>query len=420
VFGKAAGEADDDVVLHDSITLSTCIGPSIVMPEQSRPGPRILIIGGTQFMGRHLTERLLKHTEYTIGLLNRGRTKSPFNFDGRRLLHLKCDRFDRHSFRRVLRTTGPWNFVIDFLCFRRRNAKDVVAALWPACSDETLSQDRSLKCYVMISTDSVYMPCRPSCRKNGILESDAIPPRSVREQRVVASRDPYQLEYGGGKLEAEKYLHTTCKEIGFPFVALRLPDVIGPYDNQTGFLGLRRRVLKRKKIGLRIGNCCSHEGCSGRTHRVSIVFAADVARLIHSIIEQLSDDHSSCSSSAIGKAFNVACIEQLTFLDFVTLVASHLDQSPKYSLSKDAPMVTVDVGPVNTDLVRETFNFTPSSIRDVVATTLKWFERSRHRKYTRDLDRSSSSDDESDDEASSQHRSGSAPSSGTSSSTDSS
>ena len=455
------------------------------------PRPRsVLVIGGTQFMGRHLTATLLRDTNFKIGLLNRGRTKCPFRVDNRRLFHYRCDRYDSRRFRKVLRTTGPWDFVVDFLCFRRSHAKDVVRALWmngredggraAASNDAGSQQMRSLKLYVLISTDSVYMACRPPPRRqdrSGIREVDALPAVTQSDRGVVAARDDYQLEYGGNKLKAEHYLRHAWETAQFPHVALRLPDVVGPFDNLTGFLGLRRRLRRGKRIGLRIGACCkaraTAESCSGRTHRISVVFAPDVAALIGQIClrahcrrqlrasgktgsrsrsgsevgggsggggggggdgdhgKEVDWDSSFDDDGGIladggstgdrqqgaaqgpplgrqviwlddiyGQAFNVACREMPTFEQFVHGVATALDvdkSSIRWAPTRDAPMVSVDMGPVDISRAQRLLGFRPTPLVDVVRTTLEWFSKSSNRRYTRNLDRSSSDDDDDDD-----------------------
>jgi hypothetical protein len=41
-----------------------------------------------------------------------------------------------------------------------------------------------------------------------------------------------------GKVQVEQYLQNQWIDTKFPFIALLLPDVIGLYDNLTGFLNL--------------------------------------------------------------------------------------------------------------------------------------------------------------------------------------
>jgi nucleoside-diphosphate-sugar epimerase len=437
-------------------------------------------------MGRHLTTTLLRDTDFVVGLLNRGRTLCPFDVDNRRLFHHRCDRFDRRRFRQVLQTTGPWDFVVDFLCFRRRHAHDVVQALWPPAAEGTSNADSrkrqrnltstkssqptketdsadsksggggggssprssrrgggagggetsggeagggaaegpigdahsALKLYILISTDSVYMACAPPRQTTGVRESDAVRPQSHADRAAVAARDRYQQEYGGNKLKAEEFLQKEWARCRFPFMALRLPDVIGPFDNLTGFLGLRHRLLRKKRIGLRIGACCESQRCDGRTHRISVVYAPDVANVIKQICvrcQQHAGDPRCVNlggaggvvagdaliSAVRGQAFNVACRETPTFEKFVQGVALMVgaEGQVRWAPQRSAPMVTVEMGALDTARARHVLGFEATPLADVLTATAKWCSEARNRKYTRDLDKSSSSDEEGEESA---------------------
>ena len=188
--------------------------------------------------------------------------------------------------------------MVDFLAFDRAHVQDVVQALW--------LDGKGLQHYIFVSTDSVYMVCAPSV---GIIrETDARLPSTAAEQQIVASRSKYQRQYGGNKFRCEKFLVRAGREHGFPFTALRLPDVIGPYDNLTGFLELRQCLLRRQRVGLRIGR----QVAAGHSHRISVVFAADVARAIRSCVRAHVRVH--------GVALNICCDETPTYHAFVCMV----------------------------------------------------------------------------------------------------
>ena len=120
-------------------------------------GKEFLVIGGTQFMGRHVV-CLLRARGAHVTLLNRGKSSNPFADDAH-VRHLQCDRLnDRTRFRELVgagppgstESQGMWDAVIDFVCFRRKGMEDIV------------SQARCIRHYVFISTDSVFMACDPA------------------------------------------------------------------------------------------------------------------------------------------------------------------------------------------------------------------------------------------------------------------
>ena len=116
-----------------------------------------------------------------------------------------------------------WDLVIDFCAYLRKEVKSVIRGL----------QDK-LRLYVLISSDSIYDVCDEKIRGGKpAKENDDIRPHSEKEIRKLAEDE----DYGHDKLRCEEYLRSHVSEIesGFPFICLRLPDVIGPYDS-TGRL----------------------------------------------------------------------------------------------------------------------------------------------------------------------------------------
>ena len=110
---------------------------------------RALVIGGTQFVGRHLVERLLEFDGAEVAMLNRGHTVLPETLRravaSGELAHLKCDRMhQRERFARLVAERGPWDLVVDFVGFERQFTLDAVRALRGTGAH-----------FVHISTDSV-------------------------------------------------------------------------------------------------------------------------------------------------------------------------------------------------------------------------------------------------------------------------
>jgi nucleoside-diphosphate-sugar epimerase len=196
---------------------------------------KILVIGGTQFMGRLVVDHLLG-AGAQVSVLNRGRTPSPFSGDSR-VRHIRCDRLnDRKQFRKIIcqgsqysdilgskrkaesvendAAVVPWDGVIDFVCFQPKNVDDVINCL-------------KTNHYIFISSDSVYMACDPertaeSAKKSGgrLLENDIHDPRDLK---LVKSRNQYQYQYGNGKLQCERAL--LASDHFKQFTILRFPDV---------------------------------------------------------------------------------------------------------------------------------------------------------------------------------------------------
>ena len=85
-------------------------------------GKHFLVIGGTQFMGRHAVSLLLARGA-RVTILNRGKTRNPFvNNPG--VTHLRCDRFNEPERFRSLLCAGPTGLE----CHEKRSSETVSAS----------------------------------------------------------------------------------------------------------------------------------------------------------------------------------------------------------------------------------------------------------------------------------------------------
>ena len=181
------------------------------------PQNRVLVLGGTQFIGVHIVRELLKQG-YEVTLLNRGVTPSPFTNDPR-VRQINADRFeDRDAVTEAI-ASEEWSGVVDTTCFDVVDASTVV--------DAVASLETPPRC-VYISTDSVFAACK-RVDKKALVEADAKRATSRQAIAELKRRDSYQYGYGSAKLDAEEVYATIDS------VSLRLPDVIGPRDNLGGF-----------------------------------------------------------------------------------------------------------------------------------------------------------------------------------------
>ena len=246
------------------------------------PKPRLLVIGGTEFIGRAIVEALLETGGYDITLLNRGRTPSPF---GDRVSYIICDRMEPGALAAVLSMKAAWAVVVDCIAFEREDVMPIIRA-----------PDKVGR-YVMISSDSVYMASDPAgftrTERGGLLEqSDA---GGMHAERAAAD------DYGAGKLAAERALRASSVD----WVALRLPDVFGPHEN-TGRL---HRLFRRLAGGKRIGGSVSDEpraaGGADTSPSISLVFAEDVATAVLAAA-RLSGELRAPAGAAAGAAASAA------------------------------------------------------------------------------------------------------------------
>lgn len=172
---------------------------------------KVLIIGGTRFIGRHLVARL-QEQGHQITIFNRGQTAVPVWFDGVTLL--QGDRKRTEDLQRA--AIGEYDVVVDTVIYTPEEASQAV----------NLFRGR-VGHYIMISTGNVYKLDRlPAPHREGDELED----------------DP-QFSYGFNKRQAEDVLFDAYQEHGFPAVALRMPSIYGPWDYQAREWYFIKRLL---------------------------------------------------------------------------------------------------------------------------------------------------------------------------------
>ena len=372
----------------------------------------VLVLGGTQFMGRHMVESLLaQRTDGdTIAMLNRGVSRNPFDdaVKAGKLLHLKCDRMqDRARFRRLVAdTVDRWDVIVDFIGFHETFARDAVAAL--RRSDGSAWK---VGTYVHISTDSVYqaMPL-PQGHARPLTEDCCEPleegtPEWDAHQALAGRTDEgrYQLQYGGNKLTVDTFLRHAWEAGRFPYVSLRIPDVYGPYDNLGGFWQhFVAPVLQREKIGVflppaRMRPRGDHKDVDDySSHKMSWVFAPDVVTAVHAV--------AAAGHAAHGKVLHIAHTEHVSVAELAGVVAAQLNEiagkpphKPKYGLYKamlderdTAAMPQHDIGPLDVSRALALLDgaWAPTPLAEGVKRSITWFLASaKHRKYARAVQR---------------------------------
>jgi len=176
---------------------------------------KILIIGGTRFIGRHIVDRLLAENHEII-LFNRGITPHPYGD----ITLVKGDRNNPDDLRQTL-ALGKFDIIIDMIAYNKQQISDIVEVF-----------NGHTEHYIMISTLSAYRePLRVP-----IYETDLLERRS-------------SYEYGFHKSEAERELIKAFKDVNFPYTTLRLPAMYGEYDTSAReWYFIKRALDKRNRI----------------------------------------------------------------------------------------------------------------------------------------------------------------------------
>ena len=161
---------------------------------------KVLLIGGSYFVGRVFTLMAAGDDLYELHLLNRGRVK--FNREG--ITEYSCDRHDTATAMKLLENES-FDTVIDFCAYEPGDISSMAQVLSGKVSH-----------YIYISTCSVYKPSSLAADENGDL---------LEGPGNVAGG-----EYAYKKLLLERELTEACKKHNMDYTILRPAFIYGPYN----------------------------------------------------------------------------------------------------------------------------------------------------------------------------------------------
>jgi 2'-hydroxyisoflavone reductase len=164
---------------------------------------KILILGGTQFIGRTLVEQLQKLNNYDITLFNRQQTQADLFPEVKKM---KGDR-ETNDISQI--ENEKWDYVIDVSCYYPDSLVHVLDSI-----------KGSLKKYILVSTCSVYDD-----------DNDQTPMR-VETAKVLSCTNEQRTDrtdasYGNRKAECERILVNSNQK----YTIFRPSLVYGPYDH---------------------------------------------------------------------------------------------------------------------------------------------------------------------------------------------
>jgi len=248
----------------------------------------ILIIGGNRNMERHLAKKLLTQ-DHHVTLLDRGATPADLPSS---VHYLHVDTKNSQQLKRAL-LAKSFDIVVDFAISDEQEALNRI----------DIFQDQ-VQHYVLMSSGQVYLIREGITRP--YTESD------YEGRLLPAPKDnTYAYEewsYGMRKRNAEDAFINAFQTKQFPITILRLPMVNSLHDP---FNRLYHYYLRIKDGG---GILVPETP----TYRLRHVYASDVVKLIHSVIE---------TGNGKGRSYNVAQSETVTIDEFLALMAKIMDTS---------------------------------------------------------------------------------------------
>ena len=232
---------------------------------------RVLVLGGSLYMGAHLVENLLE-AGHRVTIANRGQSPDPF---GSRVAQLRLDRTDSQSVRTAL-TGQQFDWVFDNVAYSSIEVRDVLDCVSPAR-------------YILTSTVSVYPEMH-----GGILEAEMdtrhYPLRWVTRDAVT---------YDEMKRQAECALFQAYP--GVSSAAVRLPLIMAKNDRSGRLSGYAHMIARGEPINI-----------DNQDSRLDFIHAPDAGRFLNWLAGQPIEGPVNASgqgSATIGEL--VAAIERL-------------------------------------------------------------------------------------------------------------
>jgi nucleoside-diphosphate-sugar epimerase len=304
---------------------------------------RVLVIGGTLFMGRTLVDQLLERGDDVV-IMHRGKD-TPF---GRRVGEIHCDRNDIAAVRAALDRTR-FDIVYDNVYdWQRGTTADQVSAAAIAASD-------GLRRFVFMSSVAVYGEGGEFDERGPLVPSD------------------YPNPYSANKAESERALFALHREKGIPVTTVRPAFVFGPYNPFDREAFFWDRILAERPIII------PQDG----SRTMQWVYSHDV---VSAAIEAADHD------VAIGHAYNLGSYPPITQIEFVELLAriagkeAHLVHIPREHIQEaggelfapplyfgaylDLPPVTV-----RSDRARAELGIELTPLEDGLRETYRWYQQ---------------------------------------------
>ncbi len=194
---------------------------------------KILMIGGTRFVGRHTVNRLVA-LGHEVAVFHRGVTE-PAGFPDT-VRHIHGERADLSDHSAAIRAFAP-DTVVDMVPMNERDAQSVIEVVQG-------STDR----VVAISSQDVYASYGVFIGQPGEVVRTPVDEAAPLRDRLYPYRDRFTADHplhDYDKIPAEQ---TYLAETRLPATILRLPAVHGPYDAQHRLWPYLKRMLDGRPV----------------------------------------------------------------------------------------------------------------------------------------------------------------------------
>ena len=256
---------------------------------------KVLVLGGSSFIGRNLVEALVKRDDLELTLFNRGLT-NPDIFDN--VSKITGDR----STADIEQVFGhDWDYVVDLSCYFPHDLRSVLEGLSP-----------SVQGYIFISTCSVY----DNAAYQGQLRDEQAPILACSpEQELDTSMD----SYGQRKAACERLL--TVSQV--PHSILRPALVYGRYDPTDRFYYWLHQVMRYDDIlmpedGLR---------------KFSLTYVGDLVATISRLV----------TGDTTSGTYNITSTPQASIHAICSAITAAAGVSPRYRSASPGFLISHDI-----------------------------------------------------------------------------
>jgi|TARA_B110000263_G_C15269806_1_gene492903 nucleoside-diphosphate-sugar epimerase len=175
---------------------------------------KVLVIGGTRYMGKILVQTLLDEGN-DVSVLSRGNEKPSW---WNNINHIKADRNNENELKEALQNYS-FDWVFDFQAYRKEHVE----------SFGNIMNGRVGK-YLFVSTGSVYSKWDYGPSEEALLDFELNIPFSEDQfdwSDLSYEYDPNELEYGARKRHCEKWI---IENFNIPYTIIRIPAIMGEDD----------------------------------------------------------------------------------------------------------------------------------------------------------------------------------------------
>ena len=319
---------------------------------------KILLLGGSKFMGLELVEKLCQIDDIQLYILNRGNKYWNGLFyeyikDKTNVTHIKCNRKYDDLNNKLSHFEINYDYVIDFSCFKKKDVRSLFKAI-----------DYKFKIYILISTDSVYNACDIGLNRTDeyFMNSQNIP--AVNEDDIIITnkkKSKQRDEYGYNKLKCETYIINKLTKYNKDYYIFRLPDVIGPYDESYRMWYYIEWLKNNSKYNIEFEKI-------DLIRKLSFVYSSDVIKLIISIVNGNKQNFG---------VYNLSHVELITLKELIDHISEYLSINYKYVM-KDLAITyypSVNIGPITSKKAYEKLDFNPTPLIQAINDSIDFFTK---------------------------------------------